>query len=577
MKIGLEEKKSLNYIKEYLAGNKASFLKFFAAWETEAFINVIVPIFLGMLVDEIVYHKNVGDFLRIALVVLVISVFMCILYYIIYTFYIINHANFSVNIKEDIFEHLCKINLKEQSGLKDGSLIHLIDHHAEECVRLIDYNIIYSLYSSSMVLLLTVYIFSVNMGIGIFVACLVIFSTAVTLKSGGRIIAAADAEKEGINRYKGWLFETLNGAASIRLMGGGKNAAETFEKMNREVMKKTWEKEKIGFFQSNLTGLSNCITQLLLLAVCSFGVVNQVITLGAFTVLYSFYKEVKQNILWLNGYYIEFNDRLSCVKYLCGFLEKEEEENSGRNVFALDGDILFENVCFSYEKDKPILEALNLRIRYGESTAIVGASGSGKSTLFNLRLKFYSPQRGRILFGNHDIAGMDNAELRKKIGIVLQQNSFFDGTIRENLDPSGKNRTDEEKLSLALERACLLDEVRNMPEGMDTLMGSGGVELSGGQRQRLAVARALLREPEILLLDESSSALDQENEEKLMRMLKQEKDRNRTILFITHRDRTALACDNMIVLEAGRVKAAGKTSELVKENSQVKSLFHLQA
>ena len=99
--------------------------------------------------------------------------------------------------------------------------------------------------------------------------------------------------------------------------------------------------------QSGITGLSNWITQILLLAVCAFGVVNNVITLGTFTVLYSFYKEVKQNILWLNGYYIEFSDRLSCVKYLSGFLEKKEEENSGKGGFRMDGDIVFENVSFS--------------------------------------------------------------------------------------------------------------------------------------------------------------------------------------------------------------------------------------
>lgn len=573
MKSGFEEKRSLNYIKEYLSGNKVTFLKFFAAWEMEAFINVIIPIFLGILVDEIVYHKNVEDFLKVALVVAVISVFMCILYYIIYTFYIINHANFAVNIKEDIFKHLCKVSLKELAELKDGTFINLINNYAEECVRLIDYNIIYSLYCSSMIILLAIYIFSVHFGIGIFVFCLVIFSTVVTLKSGKKIIAASDEEKKRINAYKGWFLETLNGAASIKLMGGTESTLSIFETMNREVMEKTWDKEKISFMQSGITGLSNCITQILLLAVCAFGVVNNVITLGTFTVLYSFYKEVKQNILWLNGYYIEFSDRLSCVKYLSGFLEKEEEENSGKGGFRMDGDIVFENVSFSYDSDKQILKSLNMRIKRGESTAIVGASGSGKTTIFNLLLKFYLPEKGKIRFGNIDINEIENGQLREKVGIVLQYNHFFDGTIRENMNPSDEKQPDE-KILQALKRACLLEEILNLPDGLDTRIGSGGVELSGGQQQRLAVARALLREPEVLLLDESSSALDSANEESLLDTLKEEK--GKTIIFITHRTRSALSCKNMIVMENGMVTAAGKTSDIIRENSYVRKLFGLQ-
>ena len=159
------------------------------------------------------------------------------------------------------------------------------------------------------------------------------------------------------------------------------------------------------------------------------------------------------------------------------------------------------------------------------------------------------------------------------MGIVLQYNHFFDGTIRENMNPSDEKQPDE-KILQALKRACLLEEILNLPDGLDTQIGSGGVELSGGQLQRLAVARALLREPEVLLLDESSSALDSANEESLLDTLKEEKEK--TIIFITHRTRSALSCKNMIVMENGMVTAAGKTSDIIRENSYVRKLFGLQ-
>jgi ATP-binding cassette subfamily B protein len=242
----------------------------------------------------------------------------------------------------------------------------------------------------------------------------------------------------------------------------------------------------------------------------------------------------------------------------------------------ITGRIAFENVSFSYPSrtDTRALHDYSLEVRPGETVAFVGPSGAGKSTTFQLLLRFYDPQAGRINIDGIDIRQWRPEELRSKIGFVPQDTVLFGATARENIDYGRAGSTDEQIFAAA--RAAAADEfLSELPQGYNTYLGERGVRLSGGQRQRVAIARAILKDPPILLLDEATSSLDAESE-RLVQAALNVLMRGRTTLVIAHRLSTVLRADRIVVLQAGRIIATGKHAELMRSSALYAKLAALQ-
>src|SRR5579863_8497866 len=256
--------------------------------------------------------------------------------------------------------------------------------------------------------------------------------------------------------------------------------------------------------------------------------------------------------------------------------ELEENQVPGRSVAMppIRGTVKFENVEFAYEPDKPVLHGISFVANPGTVTALVGSSGSGKSTIISLLCAFHTPTQGRVLVDDIDLAQVDLNTFRSQLGVVLQDSFLFDGTIRENIMFSRPEATEDEFLFAC--RAARVDEfAERFPEAYDTIVGERGVKLSGGQRQRLSIARALLAQPRILILDEATSSLDSESEAMIQAGLAQLMQ-GRTTFVIAHRLSTIRRADCILVVEQGRIIERGNHAELFALGGRYYDLYTRQ-
>jgi ABC-type multidrug transport system fused ATPase/permease subunit len=253
----------------------------------------------------------------------------------------------------------------------------------------------------------------------------------------------------------------------------------------------------------------------------------------------------------------------------------EDEDDARREALsAITGDVEFKNVSFEYTDDTPVLKNVSFRARAGSTTALVGSSGSGKSTLISLVMAFNRPLSGEVTVDGRDLASLRLKDYRNQLGVVLQDNFLFDGTIAENIGFSDPHATREE-IAAASRIAHCEEFINGFADSYDTVVGERGVKLSGGQRQRVAIARAILAEPKILILDEATSSLDSESEAMIQDGL-QSLRRGRTTFVIAHRLSTIRSADQILVLEAGEIVERGTHEELLAVGGRYKQLYDKQ-
>ena len=250
-------------------------------------------------------------------------------------------------------------------------------------------------------------------------------------------------------------------------------------------------------------------------------------------------------------------------------------ENPGAVELRPFGECIeLKDVCFSYETGQPVLKHLNLRVNRGEVLAVVGPSGGGKTTLANLIPRFYDITEGALLIDGVDIRGVTLHSLRRQLALVTQQTILFNDTVRNNI-AYGRGDCPEAEIIEAARAAYALDFIQELPQGLDTVIGESGARLSGGQQQRLSIARALLKDAPILILDEATSSLDTESEREVQRAL-ENLMQNRTTIVIAHRLSTIKNADRIIVLKEGQLVEEGTHAELLEREGEYSSLYRLQ-
>ena len=266
---------------------------------------------------------------------------------------------------------------------------------------------------------------------------------------------------------------------------------------------------------------------------------------------------------------------LDRTEELMNMASEEDDEDRTIEIEKLDGDIVFNNVSFSYEKGKEVLHNINFKAPSGSVTALVGSSGSGKSTIAGLSATFLNPDSGTITIDNQDLSKVKLNSYRQYLGVVLQDEFLFEGTIKENIMFPKPNATEAE-LQNAVNAAYVNEFTDRFDDGLETLIGERGVKLSGGQRQRIAIARAILADPKIIILDEATSNLDTESEGLIQKSLS-ELTKNRTTIVIAHRLSTIKRADQILVIESGNIAERGTHDELIALEGRYYDLYTYQS
>lgn len=377
---------------------------------------------------------------------------------------------------------------------------------------------------------------------------------------------------------KGRLTETLGGIRVIKGFNAEKQEEEVFE----NGVERLYENVKkslttTAFMTSSSTFLLGVATT----SVMGFGgykIIQDTLTVGEFVQFTILLGLMIAPIVQMSSVGSQLTEALAGLDRTEELMNLEEESDEENRTILLDnvvGRMSFSNVNFSYEEDKEVLHNITFDVDPGQVIALVGSSGSGKSTIAGLAASFLNPDSGTITIDGHDLSKVNLNSFRQHLGVVLQDDFLFEGTIRENILFPRPNAT-EEKLFEAVKAAYVDEFTDRFDKGLDTLIGERGVKLSGGQRQRIAIARAILADPKILILDEATSSLDTESEALIQKSLV-ELTKGRTTFVIAHRLSTIRKADQILVIENGQIIEQGTHDSLIASEGRYFNLFTYQA
>lgn len=372
--------------------------------------------------------------------------------------------------------------------------------------------------------------------------------------------------------------ENLVGIRVVKAFVREKQENEKFEKEADSVRKAQVFAEKLVIM--NMPIMQFCMYGCIV-SVLWFGgnmVIDGTFGIGELSSFISYVTQILMSLMMLSMVFIMLTISRASVGRIVQVLDEEIDikDNSTAKEEVKDGSIEFRNVNFGYskERDKMALENINLSIKSGETIGIIGGTGSGKTSLVQLIPRLYDVLDGEILVGGINVKNYDLTTLRNEVAMVLQKNVLFSGTIRENLLWGDEGATMEE-IEDACKSACAHDFITSFPDGYDTDLGQGGVNVSGGQKQRLCIARALLKKPKIVILDDSTSAVDTATDAKIRQAFR-EKLKDTTTIIIAQRISSVADADRIIVMEDGKINAFGTHEELMKNNEIYQEVYESQ-
>lgn len=550
---------------------KWAFLLSYSVLLIELLFSQMIPLFLEDVINFAVYEADLQKFLYAALWYALVYLGFGVCGFIQLILWQRVHNKYVYDVRIACYRKVLRMKPMVLSDIKTGDVIRTINSDTAEFHHIIQRFAMRILNAGiGTVVSLSIVAFK-KWEIALLMVIIIPISGAICKSIERKMKQASDEVRSKQGAYSAWLMEMLKGMGEIKLFVAEKTVLKLFVHKNEDIVDSSIKQDIIQFEADQIINGIYFLADILFYLICAFFVANRSINIGQYIAISSYFSIVSWNVRRVLYGNVDYQRRKTCVERVFNLLD-EEEENADE-LMRLDvqgGSIEIRNLSFFYNEKKDVLKNINLQIKPGQKIGVVGQSGVGKSTLANLLLRFYEPQEGEILIDGQHLKNCTYSSIRQAVGIVNQENIIFDTTVRENIT-FGKAATDNELWGI-LEKAYLKEEIENLPNGLDTVLGKGNMSLSGGQNQRLCIARLMFRNPKIIILDEATSSLDFESESIVQAAL-DVLAKDKTTIVISHRYKALLHTDKILVLHEGEQVGYGPHDVLMAENQYFADMF----
>lgn len=424
-----------------------------------------------------------------------------------------------------------------------------------------------------MVCLAIFMMFRVNLVMTLCVLVIIPISYIIIKKIAKVSQKSFDVHQRALGDLSANVTESFSGYNEIILFGKQEESVKKFEKINLNIRETAYKAQFLSYLMSPLLSLLTYLAIGVVSVIGTIYAIGGVITVGQLQAFVRFIWQVNEPLTQVSQLSSQIQSALSAMDRIHEFIEYEEETDVEVKEMVFDGNVEFKDIRFGYGK-KEVLHGVSLEAKKGETVAIVGPTGSGKTTIVNLLMRFYDPNSGSIIIDGVNSTDINRRTLRDNIGMVLQDTWLFTGSIRENIRFSKPDATDEE-----IEQACKYanaDEfISTLPKGYDTVIDEEADNISQGEKQLLTIARAILKDPKVLILDEATSSIDTKTEKNIQDAMDYLME-GRTSFIIAHRLSTIKNADKILVLKDGNIIECGNHNELMKENGFYANLYNSQ-
>ncbi len=482
------------------------------------------------------------------------------------------------DVRQQLFVHIVRLPIRFHDANSSGRLMARVVSDVNEMANAIP-SVLKDIFQQGLTFVALIGVaFYQNWKLATVVLVVLPLSTLVLIRVGKRIRKLSSRGQESIGSMASVLKEAFTGIKIVKAYGQEDREGQRFSEMNKAYRRLQVKSSQASAVSSPMLEIIGSFGVAFIIWYGGGLVIADEMKFGEFSsflaALFMSYGPIRK----MSGANASIQKALASGKRVFAVLDLDSElaKDEGKQMLpVITRQLEFSDVSFSYEgANEPSLKAVNLTVRVGEVVALVGASGSGKTTLVNLVPRFYRPTDGKVMIDDMDIRLVDRSSLRRQIGIVSQETVLFDDLILNNI-AYGRPDATEEQIIEAARAAYAWEFIERLPQKLETFVGENGLKLSGGQRQRLAIARAILRDPPILILDEATSALDSESE-KLVQQALANLMKGRTTLVIAHRLSTVQHADRLVVMQKGRIEEIGTHAELLQKGGVYTRLYQTQ-
>nr|WP_242698036.1 ABC transporter ATP-binding protein [Bacillus sp. SD088] len=540
-------------------------------------LGLLAPYMIGVIVDDYIIPKDISGTLRL-LAILALVYFATTVFTWLQNFMMVRVSLETIRkMRQDLFNKFQTLSLGFFDKRQHGDLMSRVTNDIDQLNNALSQSVIQIFSSVLMVIGVGIAMFSLNRVLAIvtlLVIPLMIFTTKKLISYSSSYFIKRQTDLGELN---GFIEESISGNQVITLFGKEEKIDQQFSEVNERLRHSAMAADTVSGFLGPVNNFINNLGLGFVIAIGAVMTVNELATVGIIAAFVTYSRQFFRPINQLSNLLNTFQSAIAGAERVFEVMDETPDLVDKQEAIVVDsfrGDVEFSHVHFGYDEGQPILKDIDFQVKAGEKIALVGPTGSGKTTIINLLMRFYDVTGGQLRIDGRDIRDYQLSGLRRRIGIVLQDTFLFSGTIMENIRYGRLEATDEDVISAA-KMASAHHYIKHLPESYHTQITSGGSNLSQGQRQLLAIARAILADSDILILDEATSSIDTNTEIEIQKGINRLTE-GRTSFVIAHRLKTIENADRIFVIHQGAIIESGSHQELLKNNGFYHRMYESQ-